>query len=67
MAATVLLMFLSVSCMLVVGLTSNSPTPPQSRPPTQALSSPVRANHGGQFVALRARITRWVAYFARSG
>jgi hypothetical protein len=68
MAATVLVMFLSVSCMLVVGLTSNSQSPAQSRPATQLThSSPVRTNHGGQFGALRARVTRWVAYFARSG
>ena len=67
MAVTVLLMLLSISCMLALGLRSNfeSPAPPRSA--TQTLSHPVRSGQNGQNGALRAHITRWTAYFARSG
>ncbi len=66
-AATVLAMLLSVSCMFFVGLRSNSAAAAPRHPTAQAVSHPVRTGQGAQIGALRGRITRWVAYFARSG
>jgi hypothetical protein len=66
-AATVLLMLLSVSCMLLVGLRSESRALAPVRPAPQGLSHSIRSNQGGHMGALRGRITRWVTYLARSG
>ena len=64
MAATVLLMLLSVTSMLAVGLTSNFQSYSPARPNAQAMSRPIHSSQSG---ALRSRITRWMAYLARSG
>jgi hypothetical protein len=66
-AATVLLMLLSVSLMLAVGLASNFESPRPQRPPQPSLSHTVRTGQGPNLRALRGHITRWVGFFARSG
>ena len=66
-AATVLAMLLSVSLMLVLGLASNFASPAPTHPPAPAISHSLHAGQGSQLGALRGRLTRWVAYLARSG
>jgi hypothetical protein len=65
--ATVLLMLLSVSLMLAVGLASNFDSPRPQRPAQQTLTHPTRTSQGVNLRALRGHVARWVAYFARSG
>ena len=73
MAATVLLMLLSAASMLTIGLASNSAATAPSHfaasahPAAAALSHPARSSQGAHLGALRGRISRWVAWFARSG
>ena len=67
MAVTVLMMMLSVSFMLIVGLASRVESVPPARPVTSAIYHSAGATQGAQIRALRGRLTRWVAYFARSG
>ena len=67
MAVTVLLMLLSVSSMLALGLRSNFESPAPARPAALTLSNPAHSSQTVHAGALRARVTRWVAYFARSG
>jgi len=67
MAVTVLIMLLSVTSMLTVELTSNSATARSTQPTARTVSRPVHTSQGAQVQALRGRITRLMAYFARSG
>ena len=64
MAGTVLLMFLSVALMLAAGFRSNFQSSAPARPNAQTITRPIHSIQSG---ALRSRITRWVAFLARSG
>lgn len=64
-AATMLLMLLSVASMLTAGFALNftSPVPPHQGPPPAA-SQPVRTSQGIRVQALRAHVTQWVTYLS---
>lgn len=64
-AATVLLMLLSVVSMLAIGLASNfeSAAPRRQGPP--AASRSAGTSQGRHMQALRAHVTQWVAYLSQ--